>query len=94
MRIMTMANNSGKWEKDFYRMRDEANFRRDQDQFKDTENQRLATDRDKQKRLVDELSGSADLNELFPDAPSSSDTDIDSVGGEKTHNSDDEKGVL
>lgn len=93
-KVMNMANDAGKWEKDFYRMKREAEFRRDQEQFKDTENTRLAKDRDKHKRLVEELSGSADLNELYPDAPSSADTDIDTSGVEKTHAGDDEKGVL
>lgn len=93
-KAMNMANSAGKWEKDFYRIRDENNFLKDQEQFKDTENERLAKDRDKHKKLVDEITGNADLNKLFPDAPATGDTHLTPPGGEKTINSDDEKGVL
>jgi len=90
LRAIKIGNDAGKWEKDFYRIRDDLKFRQEQDQFAETEKKRLEDEIQKHKQRAITAD---DVNSLFFDAPSGN-SDQGGPEGEKTTNGDDEEGVL
>lgn len=93
LRAISLSNQAGKWEKDFYRIRDELKFKQEQDQFKDAQAKRMQDELENHKKKSSHMGPGDDFNELFSDAPASN-PGSDSPEHEKTTNSDDEEGVL